>query len=771
MADADKDKEPKSPAEHSEQTVEQAQADLLSGLKSPRITGDNDDDPDVILARALHSKSGYAGRVTLSYNSFKDCIESNDLDKAFSVASEFNEAFNKYWNSHTHYQSLCNKYNKKDKYEKAEETYKEMVTKKSVIRETMLKLSQDSSMPESPGIPSSRSVVSASASASGIAIGESAFSTLTSSKSNTSKRSKSSKGTSRTSMITKVAAATAEMKKLEAEMSGMQRMSVLHTQADELEKQQNELEKQKQELERQKKLLDSATKLRALDAYTKELNKHLSGSDAGSIKLEPAKKAPIVSPSIVKPEPKDIPIHPSEVKMEPKELKPEVSPIVKPIITPDGDIHWSHMKLCAACGRYFTPDSKFCSQCGGDLESRTKKCVKCTKMMFPSTKFCAECGSPQDKTTSHTARSTKVIDSSKVHTTHVTTPVTTTSEVATTSSASGGVDVTSALVDMIVLSQTDMQKFNGDHTKFSSWYQQFNSNIHGSSMNAEVKLSRLLKCVVGEPLELISHCAITGGTTGYQEARDLLERRYGDHNRIVKSWLDKIIKGPTVSFNDKKAIIKYSDEIQACHATLKSLGKLNDVGNSDRITDVAMRLPYQIRLKWLFKATEIEIKEGHDPTFTDYCEFVKIEARARSNPLFENLLDGSQPKKGAQTVNDHSQQNQRSPNTSTSTVLHAQVATNTSSSNQTSSNTQERKFFCFLCHGNDHYLINCVDFNKLSSEERLKFARSHSLCFNCLAPKHGYARCNSKAKCDKCDKFHCSLLHDGLVELSDQRQQ
>ncbi len=109
-------------------------------------------------------------------------------------------------------------------------------------------------------------------------------------------------------------------------------------------------------------------------------------------------------------------------------------------------------------------------------------------------------------------------------------------------------------------------------------------------------MSRLLKCV-------ISHCAITGGATSYQEARDLLERRYGDHNRIVKSWFDRIIKGPTVNYNDKRAIVKYSDDIQACHATFKSLGKLNDIGNPDRITDVVMRLPYQIRLKCLSKGT------------------------------------------------------------------------------------------------------------------------------------------------------------------------
>ncbi|MBR1495082.1 MAG: zinc-ribbon domain-containing protein [Acidaminococcaceae bacterium] len=58
------------------------------------------------------------------------------------------------------------------------------------------------------------------------------------------------------------------------------------------------------------------------------------------------------------------------------------------------------MKRCDKCGKQYDTDAKFCTYCGGELESIAQDlfCVKCGKKLAAGSKFCVFCGEPVTKT-------------------------------------------------------------------------------------------------------------------------------------------------------------------------------------------------------------------------------------------------------------------------------------------------------------------------------------------------------------------------------------
>jgi membrane protease subunit (stomatin/prohibitin family) len=52
---------------------------------------------------------------------------------------------------------------------------------------------------------------------------------------------------------------------------------------------------------------------------------------------------------------------------------------------------------CPSCGKLNAMGVKFCSECGGKMESAKVPCVKCGAQLREGAKFCSECGSSQEK--------------------------------------------------------------------------------------------------------------------------------------------------------------------------------------------------------------------------------------------------------------------------------------------------------------------------------------------------------------------------------------
>ena len=564
---------------------------------------------------AGRSKASYGGKVTQAYNAFRKALEDNDAVNVYVYSDSFTEAFLKFDNSHHQYLEMAKDLNDEKACESANNYYQDILTKRRFLLEKMEIISRVA--PENP--TGKAGTVVTSEGEYGITLGDSALKSTVTSTSNRSSRTNRSRGSS---LVTKIASVSAKKKQLEAQREGLERVTALQNQQKKLEKLHEDIQ---DELNKTK--LDN--EISALTAYETELTKHVSSSHGSS--RASFGSAMTRLPVTVKTEPP-----PHTVKTEPirPSLRSHRQVDVRPKTVKKLDYQKSETtenNKCLHCNIFYGPNSRFCSACGEPLgtsnseknqkKSRDLQCSNCNFPLLKNAEYCESCGeNVKDKVPIVKHTKERHVENESM------------SESSLTDSASN------AVLDMLVLSQAELPTFNGNYTEFSSFIQQFDSVVHFSSMKDPMKLSKLLKYCVGEPHELISHCALPGNTRGYLSARAMLIERYGNKNRIAKSWIEKLINGPLIKYTDKKGWKKFSDELTACYATLKSLDKLDDVDNHKQITAVAFRLPYQTRVIWVNRASEIEVEHNRKPHFGDFSKFVKIISKARNNPFLKTYL-------------------------------------------------------------------------------------------------------------------------------------
>ena len=72
---------------------------------------------------------------------------------------------------------------------------------------------------------------------------------------------------------------------------------------------------------------------------------------------------------------------------------------------------------------------------------------------------------------------------------------------------------------------------------------------------------------------------------GYQEARTLLKKQYGQSYRIATAYVSRLTKGPPIKAEDSSALQRFSILLSACKNTLKEIGYLSKVENPDTLKD------------------------------------------------------------------------------------------------------------------------------------------------------------------------------------------
>jgi hypothetical protein len=185
------------------------------------------------------------------------------------------------------------------------------------------------------------------------------------------------------------------------------------------------------------------------------------------------------------------------------------------------------------------------------------------------------------------------------------------------------------------------------------------------------------------------------------------------------------------------ALRKFAVSLISCANTIKEIGFANKANSPDTLKKIILRLPYVLRRKWRSRADNITEKEDREIQIEDIAQFVEAEARAATHPIFGDITDIKHNDKGR-------------PSTTKSKVLAAH--------SEQGQSYVKQVWSCLLCNEN-HSLIYCFEFKKLSVEDRSEFVKKNGLCFNCLIPKHRAKECKRKPACNKCSGKHATLLH------------
>ena len=314
--------------------------------------------------------------------------------------------------------------------------------------------------------------------------------------------------------------------------------------------------------------------------------------------------------------------------------------------------------------------------------------------------------------------------------------------------------------------------FDGDPGKYPRFIKSFEMNVERRVNEVYERLSYLIKFFSGFAREAIENCVILPPGQGYREAKDILQKNFGQRHIIVRAFIERVVMGPQIRASDAEKLSQLAREMRNCALNSEHMRYKADINSMDTLRKVVRRLPPHIQAKWAEESSKL-IEADIEPEFSHLTDFVEKRA-AVANTAFGKLV-GTRPNedKGftkrarrCHSVKVATLETQGS--NGTSTIPSPQKALGS----KQHANQRDLVTTCLFCNGN-HNLERCIKFTDKSFEERIKFVLDKRLCLNCLRVNHVVRRCRQFRTClfSGCGKRHHSLLHppgDRVIEEETQ---
>lgn len=306
------------------------------------------------------------------------------------------------------------------------------------------------------------------------------------------------------------------------------------------------------------------------------------------------------------------------------------------------------------------------------------------------------------------------------------------------------------------------EMFSGNILQYPSWQRTFEGVIEQNCTSLNQKLFYLSKCTSGEARHAIEGYLALNSEEGYQKARNLLRRRYGDKYLLARECTEKIINWPHIKTGDGKAMRELSDFLLQCLSIMESTQNLQCLDSEHEIDKILEKLPRYVVEKWSRIVDDwLNVKTGEQryPSYQCFCNFLEKEARIACNSVTTRLI-------GRQTARSQLNKGQRNFRSFSTT-------TNEDGANITAMNTSlkeaDRVSICYLCD-QPHDLEECREFNHKTLQERRDFLMKRGLCFACLAGYHLARDCKNKRNCRKCNGPHPTTMHNDNYRRNNRSQ-
>lgn len=277
------------------------------------------------------------------------------------------------------------------------------------------------------------------------------------------------------------------------------------------------------------------------------------------------------------------------------------------------------------------------------------------------------------------------------------------------------------------LPQAEPFVFSGDPLTFNRWEADVNLLLDSCNIPSREKLQILTKYLSGTAKAAVENLTMVPLANGYEEARRILSRRFGNPYHVADAFRTKLENFPKISPKDADSLQAYSDllnQIKTVKTSLKELSILDDIRENKKMSS---KLPDWLTQRWARHVSEHSDEYGY-PDFKHFCDFVERETQIACNPVFGIAAEGP-------TLNEKR-------------VTHLSKQEDT---------LLVRK--CAFCSMTNHSTGNCRGLGKLSETNIKQFISNNHLCFKCLCEGHSYRDCPTPTKCKICYSDHATVLH------------
>ncbi|CAH8650301.1 unnamed protein product, partial [Schistosoma rodhaini] len=225
-------------------------------------------------------------------------------------------------------------------------------------------------------------------------------------------------------------------------------------------------------------------------------------------------------------------------------------------------------------------------------------------------------------------------------------------------------------------------------------------------------------------------------TSGYNRARDILKRLFGQAHVIARETLEDLFNDVKHGCHDAEQLSSLAIRMENCSMILEQMNYTADLNSLVTLERVVRFLPQPMQRQWAELVDRLT-EDDREPTFAELTQFVAAKARVAAS-RFGRLAE--RPRGGVTTKSCYH------------SVLRPKNASIASAK-------------CSMCSG-DHSVYECRQFLALTTEERLSHVKSKSICFVCLRQGHKANECKVTRCCaiEGCSKRHHSLLHKGSAK-------
>ncbi|XP_060585528.1 uncharacterized protein LOC132741396 [Ruditapes philippinarum] len=318
------------------------------------------------------------------------------------------------------------------------------------------------------------------------------------------------------------------------------------------------------------------------------------------------------------------------------------------------------------------------------------------------------------------------------------------------------------LADQVSLSRLPPPEptiFYGDPIQFPAWKAAFNTLIDKINLPDGEKIHYLKKYLGGPVRQVVENYFLLSTEDAYDDARKLLNERYGDPFVIASAFRDKLESWPKIMPKDASGLLKFSDFMKQCLTAMNSVPSLSVLNDCRENRKLLSKLPDWLIGRWNRIAATSQEEHKVFPSFKEFVNFVSKEARIASDPVtsvFSVKGNLSSPCDRGMKLSSKENKSQ-----GRSYLSHTQDTNRSSSSFPNIS--------CPLCQG-PHNIDVCASFLKKSVVDRKTFIKEKRLCFGCLRSGHVSKMCRKRKTCNVCSKSHPTSLHGDVKRKDSQRE-
>jgi len=98
----------------------------------------------------------------------------------------------------------------------------------------------------------------------------------------------------------------------------------------------------------------------------------------------------------------------------------------------------------------------------------------------------------------------------------------------------------------LTLPRLEVPTFTGDPIEYCRFIRAFESMIMAKTTSYSARMYYLVQYTAGDIQELMRSCLAMDSEEGYQEARKLLAKQYGQPNKIASAYVERVTNGPAI---------------------------------------------------------------------------------------------------------------------------------------------------------------------------------------------------------------------------------